>query len=304
MRLYFIFLDGIGLGEESLSNPFVQSETPGLSTLLEGNNLAAGTSGFVGEKVTLVGLDACLGVSGYPQSATGQATIFTGMNAPVFLGEHLNGFPNQKLRKLLAQRGLFQQFKKIGLQVAFANAYRPIFFNSLRLGLPGNRYSCSTLITYYGGLPFFSLQDVKSERALFMDITNETLRNINYDVPLFSPEKGAENLIRIGRNFDFILFEYFLSDLAGHLADSVESDRVISILDRFINALSSHLNPAEEMVIISSDHGNLEELSTQKHTHNKVPALLIGNKELRSLIAGSMKDLTDLLPAFFEVLNW
>lgn len=302
MRLLFIFLDGVGLGAESSENPFFFSDTPGISRLLEGQLFTANSEGYSGPLATLLGLDATLGVPGFPQSATGQASIFTGINAPAFLGRHLNGFPNEPLRRLLARKGLFRQLKRSGVHAAFANAYRPPFFDMLRRGLPGNRYSCSTLVTYYGGLPFYSLEDIKAGRALYMDITNDILKRMGFDVPLITPEEGAERLIEIGRNHEFCLFEYFLSDLAGHLGDRAEAGRVVKILDRFIGKLAALIDPRELMMIITSDHGNIEFIPNRDHTMNRVPALLVGDRKIRDSIQPALNNLTDLLPAVKKLL--
>ncbi len=304
MRLLFIFIDGVGLGRDHPCNPFVITETPGLISILDGKRLTAKAVGSVGSRATLLGLDATLGVQGLPQSATGQASIFTGVNAAGFLGTHLNGYPDTKLRRLLAAKGMFRQLRKQHYKVIFANAYRPQFFQLLRRGLPGKRYSCSTLITYYGGLPFYGLNDIKQGRALYMDITNDILLQMGFVVPSISPEEGARRLLNISRNYDFCLFEYFLSDLAGHMADQSEASRVIAILDRFIGTLADQNDPSETLIIVSSDHGNLEDLTRRAHTYNKVPALLIGDAELRSHIEPDLNDLTDLLPAIFKTLAW
>lgn len=304
MRLLFIFIDGIGLGLEQSDNPFYTTETSGVSAILEGRSLTASAAGFCGAQASLCSLDATMGIPGLPQSATGQAAIFTGHNAPAYMGSHLNGFPDHKLRKLLAAKGHFRQLKSSHYKVIFANAYRPPFFDLLRRGLPGNRYSCSTLITYYGGLPFFSLSDLVAGRALFMDITNDILQKMGFDVPLITPEEGAGRLLQISKNYDFTLFEYFLSDLAGHMADQTEAKRVIQILDRFIGTLAEKINFNDTILMIASDHGNLENLSSRVHTLNKVPALLVGNRELRLLLQPELHDLTDLLPAFKKTLAW
>jgi 2,3-bisphosphoglycerate-independent phosphoglycerate mutase len=304
LRLLFIFIDGVGLGLEQPDNPFYTTETNGISAILGGRRLTVSAAGFCGEQASLCSLDATMGVPGLPQSATGQAAIFTGLNAPAHLGSHLNGFPDHKLRKLLAAKGLFRQLKSNHHKVIFANAYRPPFFDLLRRGLLGNHYSCSTLITYYGGLPFFSLSDLVAGRALFMDITNDILQKMGFDVPLITPEEGAGRLLAISNNYDFTLFEYFLSDLAGHMADQSEAKRVIQILDRFIGTLAAKINFDDTMLIIASDHGNLEDLSNRVHTLNKVPALLVGNRDLRLQLQPEMHDLTDLLPAFKKALAW
>ncbi len=304
MRLLFIFIDGLGLGSDKPANPFILTDTPGFNRILEGSSLTSSAAGFVGKEASLLKLDATLGVSGLPQSATGQASIFTGFNAPAYLGEHTNGFPNYKLRKLLASRGMFGQLKRKGYKVCFANAYRPAFFEMLRRGLPGERYSCSTLITYYGGLRFFSLEDLNNRKALYMDITNDILLRMGCKVPLITPEEGAHRLLKISSLYDFCLFEYFLSDLAGHMGEEKEAVRVISILDRFIGTLTEQLDPGEEFLLVSSDHGNIEDFTTRDHTLNQVPALLVGDYKLRQELQPSMSCLTDILPNVYKVLEW
>lgn len=303
MRLIFIFLDGVGLGEYRADNPFVFNETPGLSKLLDGKCLTSEAVNYEGSKASLFSLDATLGIGGLPQSATGQASIFTGINAAAFLGRHLRGFPNYPLRRLIAENSIFKKLTQGGYRSAFANAYRPPFFDLLRRGLPGCRYSCSTLITYYGGLPFYSLEDIKAGEALYMDITNEVLRRMQFDVPLFTPEHGASQLLNISKKYDFCLFEFFLSDLAGHLADSREASQVVTRLDRFIGSLADKIDPDQEMLIITSDHGNLEDVNRRDHTFNRVPLLMVGDRRLRCKRDQDLNDLTDILPLIKEILR-
>ena len=78
----------------------------------------------------------------------------------------------------------------------------------------------------------------------------------------------------LSKDYDFTLFEYFLSDLAGHRAEKEKAARVVQTLDRFIGALASNLDPAETLLIITSDHGNLEDLTHRSH-HKPASALLI-----------------------------
>jgi len=304
LRVLFIFVDGVGLGEPAPENPFTFTETPFLTSLLSGKPLTREMSGFHDGRATLQGIDARLGVEGLPQSATGQAALFTGTNAPALLGYHLNGFPNSTLRRLLAERGIFAQLRREGYRCAFVNAYRPAFFEELQQGLPGRRHSCSTLITYYGGLPFYSLEDLKAGKALYMDLTNELLQRMGFPVPLITPEEAGRRLARIARQFDFALFEYFLSDYAGHLASREEAGKIVSTLDHFLGAVAQSLDPEETLLILASDHGNLEDLSHGRHTLNEVPVLLIGAEAIRRRVAPRLRDLTDVLPAVRTALAW
>ena len=303
MRVLMFFIDGVALGQRKAENPFFTEPTPCLRKLLQGRPLVLASAGYRGDRASLVALDAVLGVAGLPQSATGQASIFTGQNAPRLLGTHLNGFPNQELRSLLAESGIFIRLRRRGYRCAFANAYRPDFFDLLRQGLPGNNYSCSTLITYYGGLTFRSLDDLREKQALFMDIDHTLLSQMEYGLPQITPETAGSRLAALSKEYDFTLFEYFLSDLAGHRGDIEEAARVVQTLDRFIGALTSSLDPAETLLIVTSDHGNLEDLAHREHTTTPVPALLIGSAAWRDRLMPRLHDLTDILPAILETLQ-
>src|SRR4030095_17074850 len=77
-----------------------------------------------------VSTDACLGVSGRPQSASGQTTILTGINAPQLVGAHKQGFPNQALLDIIREHSIFLQLKKSGVDsITFANTYTQQFFD-------------------------------------------------------------------------------------------------------------------------------------------------------------------------------
>ncbi|RKX91243.1 MAG: phosphoglyceromutase, partial [Spirochaetes bacterium] len=90
-KLFLFFIDGIGLGDDIHDNP-VRT----LFASVTGNTSLVRTGApLIFEGGVVVPADACLGVEGIPQSATGQATIFTGVNASKFLGYHLTAIPNE-----------------------------------------------------------------------------------------------------------------------------------------------------------------------------------------------------------------
>jgi phosphopentomutase len=56
------------------------------------------------------------------------------------------------------------------------------------------------------------------------------------------------------------------------------------------------------LVLVTSDHGNMEDLSTRKHTDANVPALVIGNKSAREEFTRGMRDLTHIAPAIWRAV--
>ncbi|HMT22648.1 MAG TPA: hypothetical protein PKE20_15625, partial [Promineifilum sp.] len=100
--VHILFLDGVGLGDDSPSrNPLAAATLPNLTTLLGANWYVAGRGRVITDRAALVPTDANLGVAGRPQSATGQAAILTGRNAPQRLGEHYGPRPDGRVRAIL-----------------------------------------------------------------------------------------------------------------------------------------------------------------------------------------------------------
>ena len=88
MKVAFLFIDGVGIKPPAADNPVNPEVCPALCRLIEHHGKP---------------IDACLSMPGLPQSATGQATMFTGVNAPVFMGRHCEGFPGPSLRKKIEE---------------------------------------------------------------------------------------------------------------------------------------------------------------------------------------------------------
>lgn len=298
MRVVLFFIDGLGLAPAGENNPLSTASTPALNRLLGGHDLTRETAGFHGPLATLLPLDASLGVPGYPQSATGQTTLFSGQNAARAIGRHLNGFPNEELRQILAAEGLPGKIIKAGKSATFLNCYRPEFFAELDRGR--RLFSASTMLNFYAGLPFRTFQQMLQGEAVYSDITNEWVRTLGHDVPVVSPEQAGECLARVARQHDFLLFEHFMTDIFGHKRCREKATVLTGIIDRFIGSALAHLNLSETLFIMTSDHGNFEDLLTAGHTSNPVPLLLAGArpKELPVL-----NDLTDVAPFVLRVLS-
>ncbi len=95
VSVLLFFIDGLGIGTRGPHNPF--DDLPGADPLVIFQDEEPRIS-FGG---VLSPTDACLGVEGRPQSASGQTTILTGVNAPAMVGYHKQGFPNQALLDIM-----------------------------------------------------------------------------------------------------------------------------------------------------------------------------------------------------------
>ena len=272
-KLIFIFLDGVGLGSNVDSNPLTKAAMPTMSNLV-GERLT-NTTHVVEQSIVVKGIDACLGVEGMPQSATGQTSLFTGFNAQAFLGHHLMAYPNDELISLINKRSIFKYAKEKYIKSTFANSYTDGFFDSLHQNSPS--YSVTTRCVLAAQIKFNTLNDLLENRAVHWDITNSTLQDMpNNRVPLVSPFKAGQTLKNLADDYDLILFECFLPDLIGHKKDMQKALLFLEMFDEFLRGVVNN-KPPNIHILISSDHGNIEDLSFGGHTKNAVPLIVIGN---------------------------
>jgi len=301
MRVLFIFLDGIGLGENNPeTNPFARAKMPNLNKLLDGRSLLKDAAPFHGEHATLLAVDPAVGVSGLPQSATGQAILLTGINIPAELGYHYGPKPNPEVAAYLRETTLFSRFTKEGKKAGLLNAYPPRYFDGIDSGK--RLYSSIPLSVISAGLPLFKHDDLFGGRALSADFTGEGWRTMLgfIDSPVMDAPHAGRKLGTLAKEYDFSLFEYWASDYAGH---KQEMDNAIKLMETFDGVLGGLTEVWDDgLILVTSDHGNMDDLSTRKHTDADVPALVIGNKSARDEFTRGMKDLTDIAPAIWKTV--
>lgn len=303
MAAIFLFVDGVGAGSRDPdANPLARGEF-----LLSRFEDGGGSPLPAGGRAALA--DACLGVPGRPQSATGQSTILSGENAPAALGQHLLGFPNARLRTWLEPRSIFRTLAGDGRRAAFANAYPVAHLHALGLPAPGEpelpmdvvrrraRASATTVAFAAGGGRFRTWDEARAGHALTHDITGARANGYGARIPPREPEEAAAILLDLSRDSDLVLFEVFETDEAGHARSMERALEVIERVDRFARALVAGLRDGDSLVV-ASDHGNVEDLRTRNHTLNRVPVLGFG--PAAGLVEG-VGDLTGIAPLLRKV---
>ncbi|MGD2114352.1 MAG: alkaline phosphatase family protein [Acidobacteriota bacterium] len=299
-RLLLLFVDGLGLAPASESNPLWTVPTPALDGLL-GTSLTADAldpaAGDAGRRdgVVLAALDARLGVDGLPQSATGQTTLFTGVNAPAALGRHVTAFPGARLREILAEHSLLKRAVERGLDATFANPYTPGYFRRTS-GRRRGRHSASTWSVLAAGLRLRDLDDLRADRAVAWDVERDLFgarlreERPEGEPPLERVDAAAAggHLAELARGHRLTLYETFYTDLAGHRRWGLEPAEAVRRVDELMGGLLSGLRGGDVTVVLTSDHGNLEDGSHTLHTENPVPLLAVGPA------AGRFADLTRL----------
>lgn len=273
MPIIFVFLDGIGLAPASPHNPLTLATTPVIHALLCGTL----TIEHIQQRPDLLlkPIDVTLGVAGVPQSGTGQVALLTGANAPRLVGRHQPHFPPVALRPLLAEQSIFRRTRDRGLNAAFANAFTPGYWQALaRRRL---RRTASVIAAEGAGVRFRDLDDLRGGRAVMWDITGEALhtQDIIVDVPLVTPRQAGERLAHLARDHALVFFECFLPDLAGHGRLAMSAEAVIERIDALLGGILDALHPGDTL-LVTSDHGNIEDRRTSMHTHNPVPLLVVG----------------------------
>jgi hypothetical protein len=304
MKILFLFVDGIGLGKnDPLTNPFLRAKTPFLDQLLENRKLISEQSPFSGPYASLLSLDACLGVPGMPQSATGQATLLTGMNIPAQIGYHYGPKPNPEISVLLTNGNIFSKLSLAGKRCAFLNAYPPAYFKNI---LSGRRMNAAIpMAAASAGLDLRTVQDLRDGNAISADITGSGWKaNLDIDhIPLYSPKEAGRRMAHLALAYDFSLFEYWLSDYAGHHQNMDVAIELLESLDQALEGIYQVWDSTSGLILMTSDHGNMEDLSTRRHTLNPVPALLIGDIEVRRVFQKNLKDISGITPGIMRTLT-
>jgi bisphosphoglycerate-independent phosphoglycerate mutase (AlkP superfamily) len=282
-RVLLLFVDGLGLGgPDPEVNPVVGGACPVLARLMAEE---------------AVPVDACLGVPGLPQSATGQAALLTGINAARAMGRHVEGFPGPSLQEIVRGHNLLRRTVAAGLQATFANAY---FMDGISLAAI-RRPSVTTVAAQSAGLALRGTAELVAGRAVYQDLTREALRSRGYEGPFVEPEEAGAHLVSLAVEHDLTLFEYFQTDRAGHSGDRGLAESVLSRYDRFLASALRFADTPDGLVLLASDHGNIEDLRVRTHTRNPVPLAARGGGAKG--ILSEVRDLTDIAPAIARLLG-
>jgi 2,3-bisphosphoglycerate-independent phosphoglycerate mutase len=285
------FIDGLGIGTRGPQNPLDNLPNAAPLAVFQGENPERFLDGIV------VATDPRLGVEGRPQSASGQTTILTGVNAPAAVGYHKQGFPNKALLEIIGKHSVFRQLKDAGVQpITFANAYTSRFFDERPRWV-----SATTAAVEAAGLSFRTVEDVRNGAAVFMDYTNRILIERGEDVSQRSEQEAATVLSRIVAANRFTLYEYFITDKVGHAQDMLLAKTILTSLALFIRELLIRLDLDKTTVILTSDHGNIEDLSSRNHTLHAVPTIVWGAQ--RAPLAARIQTLADITPAIVALLT-
>jgi hypothetical protein len=291
------FLDGVGLGTADPEvNPFSRAELPNLETELGKDWFLQPADGGPGRiengRASLVATDPNMGMPGRPQSATGQAAILTGRNVPELVGEHYGPKPNPAVAEVINAGNLFREVRNAGGSAALITPYPQGYFDAINSGK--RLLSSVPMAVVSAGLSLMTADDLRAGRAVSPGFTGEGWRDhLGYtDIPILTLEEAGRQIAHVARNYDFSFFEHWPSDRSGHRGPLDEAIEHLEVIDEVLGGLFEAWNHDRDLLIITSDHGNIEEKNHRQHSRNPVPTILMGPGHAE--LAAEINDLADI----------
>lgn len=147
------------------------------------------------------------------------------------------------------------------------NAFRPVFFTTPEI-FQDLHLSATTEMNKFAGLPFCTIQMIREKKALYHDYTNRELMEKSFKMNPCSAEDAAQVLINESARYQLVLYEYFLTDFAGHGRDMERAISEVRKVEQLLDALLKRINFKDTLLMVVSDHGNIEDLRTKSHTLN------------------------------------
>jgi 2,3-bisphosphoglycerate-independent phosphoglycerate mutase len=309
-RVIFIFIDGVGVGRADAGNPFYHAGSQYLPCWQGGMSLPDGTP--------LTAIDATLGIPGAPQSASGQTALFCGAAAGEIGNRHVNGYPDRHLRTVILEKNLLSRLAAQGVAARYVNAYpaHHELFTSKHVRIePDGRFWFSTefpekfkrMVSVTSCMLLacrqkpFGEADIRARRSLYQDFSNRQLIALGLDLPEFSPVQAATIIANAASRYEFILYEYFQTDIYAHRRSFSDCVDLIKELDMLLGSLISRLDRKLDTLVLTSDHGNLEDYHQRGHSRNPVPFLAWGRHG--EFLRARISSLSDVAPALLELFS-
>ncbi|MBN1448615.1 MAG: hypothetical protein JXA28_11845 [Bacteroidetes bacterium] len=302
-RILLVFLDGLGIGvKDARRNPLFTADLPFLRALFDGALPSLRNRTLQHNSALCLPLDARLGVAGLPQSGTGQSTLYTGINTARIIRQHFGPYLYSTLKPVVEEHSVFRQLcmQHPTRRVALANAFPQRFFDYL--AGPRRRMVAGMYAALTADVPFRDIEHLKRGEAVSTDITAERWAHIGHpDAPVISPREAGRTLARVAAKHDFTLFEYFLLDKAGHDRNPAFAASVLQKVDALLQGIHDAVPHDKLLVLVTSDHGNVEEIGIKTHTRHPVPLILFGRSD--GFDTRSLLSLSDLVPAIRSFLQ-
>jgi 2,3-bisphosphoglycerate-independent phosphoglycerate mutase len=241
-HVLFLFIDGVGVAPASDTNPLVQAATPVLQRILGGALTAEGFASARGAHdfpVLAHPIDARLGLPGLPQSGTGQCTLMTGENCSALHGTHFGPYPPSTIRPLLHERNIYSRIAASGRPIDFANAFPTMYFERIAKRPVMMPTIASSFIA--AGRSLRTATDLRDGNAISAEMLNARWKEMGHtEIEPITMDVAGKRLAHIVGNASFSMFEYWLTDKAGHAQDIPMAIRVTEAIDGLLGAFLNY----------------------------------------------------------------
>jgi len=137
------------------------------------------------------------------------------------------------------------------------------------------------------GVRLRTYDDVRQEEALSSSMTHELEAEFDLSffgqspVPLRTPEQAASILRILASQHHFIFYKYQIPDLVSHTGQIESARAAFQTFERFVAAVLESIDPRRTSVVVTSDHGHLEQVGfSHGHPKTKVPTWCFGQDAL------------------------
>jgi 2,3-bisphosphoglycerate-independent phosphoglycerate mutase len=276
LKVAWLMLDGVGIANFHDQHPFQNQDIPTLTKLGISSVKHVTETEFISHPI-----DATLDVEGLPQSGTGQTTLLTGVNAAKVMGRHYGPWPGPSLKPLL-EKSLPVQLSKAGLTVRLANHYPQRYLEAIESGK-----------RKLNAIAFaMTLAGAKLEYGIPPMLTNPDDPN---STSLEQVKTWGQEFM--GSTANLTIFDAWWSDHLGHHGTLLEAQDHVRRLEVFVtSALEAREN--NTLFMVTSDHGNFEDIGIKTHTFAPVPLVAFGAGAL------GFKDVTDLTGVALALKAW
>lgn len=302
-HVHLFFMDGVGMGDANPTvNPFASAKLPNLDALLGERWWVKGNGRISTTRATLIPTDPNLDMPGRPQSATGQATILTGRNVPQLVGEHYGPKPNEAVRQVIQEGTLFQDVAVAGGKAALITPYPQGFFDAINSGK--RLLSSVPLAATHAGLALMTADDLQNGRAVSPGFTGQAWQeHLGYDdIPIMTLAEAGARIAAIAQTYHFSFFEHWPSDRSGHRGTLAQAVAHLELIDGALGGLLDAWDDEHGLLIITSDHGNIEDKSQRRHTRNPVATILVGPGHAEfALQIHNLADIAAIVRRFLEL---
>ncbi len=133
-------------------------------------------------------------------------------------------------------------------------------------------------------VPLKTWEDVRGGQALTGTLTGELENEFALaalgvaPIPIRTPEAAADILVQLAERHPFVFYKYQLADLVSHTGRQDLARDTFATIERFVGSLLDCIDTDETLVVVTSDHGHLEQVGFSRgHPKSLVPTWCFGS---------------------------